>query len=159
MLARHLFKHQGHISAALVLGGVDCNGPHLHTVYPHGSIDTLPFVSMGSGSVAAISVLEHGYKDDMTEAECIDLVCRAIRSGVDNDLGSGNSVNYAIIKKDSFEYNKGTKRESTLHKVSREVVDKLDVNRFKDQVKLPDVFANFPKGYTATVGEAIVEKF
>ena len=30
------------VSAALVLGGVDCNGPSLYTVYPHGSTDSLP---------------------------------------------------------------------------------------------------------------------
>jgi hypothetical protein len=26
------WRYQGHVSAALVLGGVDCTGPHLHTV-------------------------------------------------------------------------------------------------------------------------------
>lgn len=32
LLKSHLFKYQGYISAALVLGGVDHNGPHLFTV-------------------------------------------------------------------------------------------------------------------------------
>ena len=32
LLKTHLFKYQGHVSAALVLGGVDLNGPHLFTV-------------------------------------------------------------------------------------------------------------------------------
>ena len=32
LLKSHLFQYQGHISAALVLGGVDLNGPHLFTV-------------------------------------------------------------------------------------------------------------------------------
>lgn len=32
MLKQHLFKYQGHVSAALVLGGFDINGPHLFTV-------------------------------------------------------------------------------------------------------------------------------
>jgi hypothetical protein len=32
LLKQHLFKYQGHISAALVLGGYDFNGPHLFTV-------------------------------------------------------------------------------------------------------------------------------
>lgn len=27
-----IFSYQGHVSAALVLGGVDVTGPHLHTV-------------------------------------------------------------------------------------------------------------------------------
>eukprot|EP00798_Chlamydomonas_sp_ICE-L_P003450 gene3450-13508_t len=31
MLKQHLFKYQGHVSAALVLGGCDLNGPHLFT--------------------------------------------------------------------------------------------------------------------------------
>ncbi|CAB1318957.1 unnamed protein product [Coregonus sp. 'balchen'] len=35
---------RGHIGAALVLGGVDCNGPHLYSIYPHGSTDKLPYV-------------------------------------------------------------------------------------------------------------------
>jgi len=51
MLKRRLFQHQGQISAALVLGGVDVTGPHLYTIYPHGSTDKLPYVTMGSGSV------------------------------------------------------------------------------------------------------------
>ena len=44
-LSNHLFKFQGHISAALVLGGCDVFGPSLGTVAPHGSTDKLPFVA------------------------------------------------------------------------------------------------------------------
>ena len=32
LLKSHLFQYQGHVSAALVLGGVDFSGPHLFTV-------------------------------------------------------------------------------------------------------------------------------
>lgn len=39
LLKKMLFQYQGHISAALVLGGVDITGPHLYTVYPHGRYD------------------------------------------------------------------------------------------------------------------------
>lgn len=42
-----LSRYQGYIGAALVLGGVDCNGPHLYSIYPHGSTDKLPYVTMG----------------------------------------------------------------------------------------------------------------
>ncbi len=58
-------RYQGYISAALVLGGVDVNGPHLYSIYPHGSTDSLPYVTMGSGSLAAMAVFEDGYKVDM----------------------------------------------------------------------------------------------
>lgn len=47
---------KGYVSAALVLGGVDVTGPHLYNIYPHGSSDKLPYLTMGSGSLAAMSV-------------------------------------------------------------------------------------------------------
>jgi len=104
LLKSHLFKYQGHVSAALVLGGVDFKGPHLFTVYPHGSTDALPFVTMGSGSLNAMSVFESGYKEDMTKEEAMELVARAIRAGIYNDLGSGSNVDLCIITKDGKEY-------------------------------------------------------
>lgn len=64
-LSQHLFRYQGHVGAALVLGGVDSEGSHLFTVHPHGSVDRLPYVTMGSGSLAAMAVFEANYKDDM----------------------------------------------------------------------------------------------
>merc|ERR1712188_99750 len=69
LLKSHLFRYQGHVSAALVLGGVDCKGPHLFTVFPHGSTDALPFCTMGSGSLNAMAVYESGYKEDMTKED------------------------------------------------------------------------------------------
>ena len=65
MLAQMLFKYQGHISAALVLGGVDRLGPHIYSVHPHGSVDRLPYVTMGSGSLAAMAVFESRFKPNM----------------------------------------------------------------------------------------------
>lgn len=104
MLKQHLFKYQGHVSAALVLGGVDLNGPHLFTVYPHGSTDSLPFATMGSGSLNAMAVFEAGYKDNMTKEEAMALVAASIRSGVYNDLGSGSNVDLCVITKEGTEY-------------------------------------------------------
>jgi 20S proteasome subunit beta 2 len=99
MLSETLFRYQGHVSAALVLGGVDINGPHIHTVYPHGSTDALPYATMGSGSLAAMSVFEARYKDDMTKEEAKILVRDAIRAGIFNDLGSGGNVDLTVIEK------------------------------------------------------------
>lgn len=48
------------------MGGFDATGPQLYTVYPHGSTDKLPYVTMGSGSLAAMSVFESKWKPDMT---------------------------------------------------------------------------------------------
>merc|ERR1711957_515 len=88
-LSTMLFKHQGYIDCALVLGGVDNQGPHLYQIYPHGSTDMLPFTTMGSGSLAAMAVLESEYNEDMSVEEGKALVAKAIRAGIFNDLGSG----------------------------------------------------------------------
>eukprot|EP00898_Chlorokybus_atmophyticus_P004828 jgi/Chlat1/5346/Chrsp35S05207 len=98
LLKSHLFKHQGNVSAALVLGGVDVAGPHLHTVYPHGSTDTLPYVTMGSGSLAAMSMFESRFKDDLTKEEAMALVSAAIRAGIFNDLGSGSNAGKEYLR-------------------------------------------------------------
>ena len=103
MLKQHLFKYQGYISAALVLGGVDFTGPHLFTVYPHGSTDALPFCTMGSGSLNAMAVYEAGYKEDLSKEEAMALTARAIRSGIFNDLGSGSNVDLCVITADGKE--------------------------------------------------------
>lgn len=65
MLKQRLFQYQGHIGAALVLGGYDSTGPQLFTIAPHGSTDKLPYVTMGSGSLAAMSVFESGWRPNM----------------------------------------------------------------------------------------------
>ncbi|KAK9786289.1 hypothetical protein WJX73_005917 [Symbiochloris irregularis] len=104
LLKSHLFRYQGHVSAALVLGGVDLKGPHLFTVYPHGSTDSLPYATMGSGSLNAMAVFESGYEEDMSKDSAVALVARAIRSGIFNDLGSGSNVDICVITKDGVEY-------------------------------------------------------
>jgi 20S proteasome subunit beta 2 len=104
MLKSHLFGYQGAVSAALVLGGVDVTGPHLHAVYPHGSTDTLPFATMGSGSLAAMAMFESRFKEGMTREEGIEVVCAAICAGIFNDLGSGSNVDLCVITKGDKEY-------------------------------------------------------
>ncbi|KAG0035108.1 Proteasome subunit beta type-7 [Podila clonocystis] len=103
MLKQMLFKYQGHIGAALILGGVDINGPHLYTIYPHGSTDKLPYVTMGSGSLAAMSVFESRYVANMEREDAIALVQDAIEAGIFNDLGSGSNVDVVVINSEKVE--------------------------------------------------------
>lgn len=103
MLKRHLYRYQGYVSAALVLGGVDVEGPFLATVAPHGSTDRLPYVTMGSGSIAAMAALESGYKDDLSLEEAKALVQAAICNGIFNDPYSGTQVDLCVITKQKTE--------------------------------------------------------
>ncbi|KDE05115.1 proteasome subunit beta type-7 [Microbotryum lychnidis-dioicae p1A1 Lamole] len=98
MLKQMLFRYQGQVGAALVLGGVDATGSHLYTVAPHGSTDKLPYVTMGSGSLAAMAVFESAWKPNMTRQVALELVCEAIEAGIFNDLGSGSNVDACIIE-------------------------------------------------------------
>lgn len=107
LLKQMLFRYQGHVSAALVLGGVDNDGPHLYSIAPHGSTMNGPYMTMGSGSLAAMSVFESRWKPDMSEEDGKKLVRDAIAAGVFNDLGSGSNVDLCVIQKNSTKYLRG----------------------------------------------------
>jgi len=103
MLRRHLYPYQGHIGAYLILGGYDINGPQLYMIHAHGSSDQLPYATMGSGSLAAVSILETNYKENMDVEDAVNLVRSAIRAGVMNDMGSGGHIDIVIVRRDGIE--------------------------------------------------------
>jgi 20S proteasome subunit beta 2 len=138
MLKQHLFRYQGHIGAYLVVAGVDPTGTHLFTVHAHGSTDKLPYVTMGSGSLAAMSVFETKWKAQLTRDEAVALCAEAIEAGIWNDLGSGSNVDVAIITKD-----KTTLRRNYVKPNERS--KKLKSYAFK-------------KGTTAVLNEKIIRK-
>ncbi|KZM20033.1 Proteasome endopeptidase complex [Ascochyta rabiei] len=100
MLKQHLFRYQGHVGAYLVIAGVDPTGAHLFTVHAHGSTDKLPYVTMGSGSLAAMSVFETQWKPSLSREAAVELCANAIEAGIWNDLGSGSNVDVAVISAD-----------------------------------------------------------
>lgn len=138
LLKQHLFRYQGHIGAYLVVAGVDPTGTHLFTVHAHGSTDKLPYVTMGSGSLAAMSVFETQWKPDLTRDEAVELCSQAILSGIFNDLGSGSNVDVAIITKDKTTLKRG--------------YVKPNERTAKTQSY------KFPKGTTAVLNEKVIRK-
>jgi len=136
MLKQTLFRYQGHVSAALVLGGVDIDGPHIYSVWPHGSTDKLPYVTMGSGSLAAMAIFEDGWRENMKREEAMSLVHLAIRAGIFNDLGSGGNCDLVVITK-----------------------SKVDIHRNMD-IANPRLFKreySFARGYTEVLRESVKE--
>ena len=77
-----MIRYQGHIGAALVLGGVDVTGPQLFTIHPHGSTDKLPYVTMGSGSLAAMAVFEAKWQPNMEVRTSLLSRCVSLFPGV-----------------------------------------------------------------------------
>ncbi|XP_076158131.1 proteasome subunit beta type-7-like [Alosa pseudoharengus] len=99
-----LFRHKGQIGAHLILGGVDCTGSHLYTVGPYGSMDKMPYLAMGSGDLAAMGILEDGFKLNMELADAKTLVRDAIHAGIMSDLGSGNNIDICVISRKGVDY-------------------------------------------------------
>ncbi|XP_020776351.1 proteasome subunit beta type-10 [Boleophthalmus pectinirostris] len=106
-LKQMLFRYQGHVGSSLIVGGVDVTGPQLYSVYPHGSYDKLPFLTMGSGAAAAVSVFEDRFKPNMELEEAERLVRDAIAAGIFCDLGSGSNVDLCIITEKGVEMKRG----------------------------------------------------
>lgn len=147
MLKQRLFQYQGHISAALILGGVDLTGPSLYTIHPHGSTDKLPFVTMGSGSLAAMGVFEADYKVDMEREDAVKLVVAAISAGIFEDLGSGSNVDVCVIER-SEETNNETKVDMRRNFVKPTVMPPT-------HDRLPTY--NFAPGTTIVLSETVEE--
>ena len=144
LLKRMLFRYQGYISAALVLGGCDVNGPHLYQIYPHGSTGKLPYTTMGSGSLAAMAVFEADYRDDLSEEDAISLVQRAILAGIFNDLGSGSNVDTCVIRMDGSV------------SMGRNDIMPNEVKPLRENVKRSDVL-NMREGTTAVLKSTFVK--
>jgi 20S proteasome subunit beta 2 len=138
LLKQHLFRYQGHIGAYLVVAGVDPTGTHLFTVHAHGSTDKLPYVTMGSGSLAAMSVFETQWRGRLTRDEAVALCSEAIQAGIFNDLGSGSNVDVAVITAD----------KTTLMR-----------NYIRPNERVPKLQSYaFRKGTTAVLNEKVIKK-
>lgn len=99
-----LYRYHGQIGANLILGGVDCTGNHLYTVGPYGSVNKVPYLSMGSGDLAALGILEDGFKPGLELEPAKELVRAAIHAGIMSDLGSGSNIDICVIAKQGVDY-------------------------------------------------------
>ena len=102
-LTNYLFRYQGYIRVALIIGVIDVNGLQIINISPYGNSMRISFTTMGSDSIASTSILETGYKDDMTQEEPIELVKNAIEVSIFNDSGSGCNVDIFIITRKGCE--------------------------------------------------------
>ncbi|KAI5170075.1 20S proteasome subunit beta 2 [Pancytospora epiphaga] len=97
LITDYLHSYGGQIGAALVLGGVDANGIKLYSISPNGYSASLDYTSLGSGSYAAIAILEKDYSKNMSKDEAMALGVRAVKAGILNDLYSGSNVDVCVI--------------------------------------------------------------
>jgi len=84
----------------LVIAGVDKDGPKLFTLDALGSLMPDEYGTTGTSMLLSIGILEAEYKPDMTVAQGVKLVEKAIKSSIKRDAMSGNGIDLLIIKKD-----------------------------------------------------------
>ncbi len=151
MLKQHLFRYQGHVGAYLVVAGVDPTGTHLFTVHAHGSTDKLPYVTMGSGSLAAMAVFETQWRPGLARDDAVALCSEAIQAGIFNDLGSGSNVDVAVLSADKttlmrnyIKPNERTKKlqsyafkRGTTAVLSEKVIPREDIGNFVSVHEVP----------------------
>jgi 20S proteasome subunit beta 2 len=122
-----LYKHSGNISAALILGGFDISGPQLFSIHPHGSTESLPFISMGSGSLSSISIFENSFKCSLDLNSALILIKESILAGIHNDMGSGNSIDICIILKSSLIFNRNTWTSGDVFYFDKNLKEKFEI--------------------------------
>ena len=72
----------------------------------------MPYHTTGSGSLAAMAIMETRYKDGMTKDEAINLCVAAIEAGIYHDLGSGSNVDVCVITRGKVEYLRNLKHDN-----------------------------------------------
>lgn len=112
-LTSHAFKHGGQIGTHLIVGGVDVKGPQLIECSSDGNMYSNPYHTTGSGSLAAMAIMETYYKEGMTKDEAIKLVVAAIEAGIYHDLGSGSNVDVCIITRGKVEMLRNLKHDNS----------------------------------------------
>lgn len=81
----------------LIVGGWDRNGGHVYSIDgAGGSIDD-KYVSVGSGSIFSLGVLENGYKDGMDLNAAVDLAVASLNASIRRDSASGNGMMVVTI--------------------------------------------------------------
>ena len=85
------------------IGGFDDTGARLFTMDAvGGSSEEVDFTSTGSGSPAALGILEDDYIAGMSEEEAVDMAVRAIATAKKRDAGSGEATAIVVIDKGGY---------------------------------------------------------
>jgi len=84
---------------ALLIGGVDQNGPHLFETDPSGALNSYKAGSIGSGRTQVMELFENKFKENMTEDDALKLGLEGLKLASDDPL-TDVTTEIAIIKKD-----------------------------------------------------------
>jgi proteasome beta subunit len=112
-----LFSARG-LMAQILVGGVDETGPHIFNLDPFGSLTEDKMTSTGSGSPLALGVLEDKFREDMTVAEALPIIVKAVNAAMKRDIASGNNYNIIVIDNNGYRELTDTEKRELLAKGS-----------------------------------------
>lgn len=83
--------------AEVLVGGYDEDGPHVFVLDPVGSLIEDEYAALGTGAKMAISVLDSGYRKDMSVSDARKLAIAAIKAAFERDPVSGGGIDLALV--------------------------------------------------------------
>merc|ERR1712060_370337 len=105
--AANLFKmiaynNKDRLLAGLIIAGWDeKRGGQVYSVPLGGSVHRVNIACDGSGSISGL--LDANYRPDMTKAECLEFVRKAVSHAMSRDGSSGGMVRTLVVSKDGLE--------------------------------------------------------
>eukprot|EP01099_Mayorella_cantabrigiensis_P001224 TRINITY_DN1514_c0_g1_i1.p1 TRINITY_DN1514_c0_g1~~TRINITY_DN1514_c0_g1_i1.p1 ORF type:complete len:292 (-),score=89.14 TRINITY_DN1514_c0_g1_i1:93-926(-) len=103
ILGNILYYYRGYgLSVGTMIAGWDKSGPNLFYVDNDGTRLQGNKFSVGSGSLYAYSILDSGYRWDLTDEEAYELGRRAIFHATHRDAASGGVINVYHIRQDGW---------------------------------------------------------
>merc|ERR1712079_848249 len=98
------YEYRDSLMAGLIVAGYDKNtGGQVWCVPVGGMVVRQPMTIGGSGSTYLYGMMDHLYKENMSQKECEDLVLQAVTQAIRRDGSSGGCCRMAIITKDGVE--------------------------------------------------------
>ena len=84
----------------LLVAGVDRRGSHIYVLDPSGSISEEDYISIGSGTLLAMGVLENSWQADMKKENAKELAIAALKTAISRDTATGNGIDGIIFTKE-----------------------------------------------------------
>ena len=82
----------------VIVGGL-VDKPTIYTLDPLGSVLPDDYAAVGTGAEMALGVLDPQYKNDLTEAQAVELAVKSVRAASMRDAASGDNIDVLVINK------------------------------------------------------------
>lgn len=103
-MAKNIIYRYQWLTAAMIIGGYDNNGPDLYSVSLCGSMIKENIVINGSGSAFIYGWCDENYKPDMNRDEAYNFVKKAVGMAIRRDNASGGLIRICVINKNGREH-------------------------------------------------------